>query len=67
MANANAAAERAAFFPGLSAGFGASRQQTSQTLSPVLSSPVQTFNLYTPQFTISYVPDLFGGTRRAVW
>jgi NodT family efflux transporter outer membrane factor (OMF) lipoprotein len=66
VANANAAAERAAFFPGLSAGFGASRQQTSQTLSPVLSAPIQTFNLYTPQLTISYVPDLFGGTRRTV-
>jgi len=66
VANANAAAERAAFFPGLSAGFGASRQQTSQTLSPVLSGPAQTFNLYTPQLTISYVPDLFGGTRRTV-
>ena len=66
VANANAAAERAAFFPGLSAGFGASRQQTSQTLSPVLSSPIQIFNLYTPQLTVSYVPDLFGGTRRTV-
>ena len=66
VANANAAAERAALFPGLSAGFDATRQQTSQTLSPALSSPVQTFNLYTPQLSISYVPDLFGGTRRAV-
>jgi NodT family efflux transporter outer membrane factor (OMF) lipoprotein len=66
VANANAAAERAAFFPGLSAGFDTTRQQTSQTLSPVLSSPVQTFNLYTPQLSVSYVPDLFGGTRRSV-
>jgi NodT family efflux transporter outer membrane factor (OMF) lipoprotein len=66
VANANAAAERAALFPGLSAGFGATRQQTSNTLSPVLSSPVQTFNLYTPQLSISYVPDIFGGTRRAI-
>jgi NodT family efflux transporter outer membrane factor (OMF) lipoprotein len=66
VANANAAVERAAFFPGLSAGFGATRQQTSGTLSPVLSGPAQTFNLYTPQLTISYVPDLFGGTRRTV-
>ena len=35
-------------------------------MSPVLSGPAQTFNLYTPQLTISYVPDLFGGTRRTV-
>ncbi|HVW72712.1 MAG TPA: efflux transporter outer membrane subunit [Rhizomicrobium sp.] len=66
VANANAAMERAAFFPGLSAGFDATRQQTSRTLSPVLNSPIQTFNLYTPQLTISYVPDLFGATRRTV-
>jgi NodT family efflux transporter outer membrane factor (OMF) lipoprotein len=66
VANANAAAERAAFFPGLGAGFGTARQQSSRTLSPVLASPAQTFNLYTPQLTISYVPDLFGGTRRSV-
>lgn len=66
VANANAAVERAAFFPGLGAGFNAERVQSSQTLSPVLSGPAQTFNLYTPQLTISYVPDLFGGTRRTV-
>jgi len=66
VANQNAEAERAAFFPGLSAGFGATRQQTSGTLSQVLAGPAQTFNLYTPQLTISYVPDLFGGTRRTV-
>jgi NodT family efflux transporter outer membrane factor (OMF) lipoprotein len=66
VADANAVAERAGFFPGLSAGFSAIREQSSQTLSPVLSGPTQTFNLYTPQLAISYVPDLFGGTRRTV-
>jgi len=66
IANANAAVERAAFFPGLTASFDATRQKTSDTLSPVLSTPSPVFNLYTPQLSISYVPDLFGGTRRAV-
>lgn len=66
VAQDNAAAERASFFPGLSAGFGATRQKTSGALSPVLSGPQQTFNLYTPQLSISYAPDLFGGTRRTV-
>jgi NodT family efflux transporter outer membrane factor (OMF) lipoprotein len=66
IANANAAAERAAFFPGLTGGFTATRQQETNTLAPVLNNPAPTFNLYTPQLTISYVPDLFGGTRRAV-
>jgi NodT family efflux transporter outer membrane factor (OMF) lipoprotein len=66
IANANAAAERAAFFPGLTAGFDATRQKSSNTLSPVLANPAPVFNLYTPQLAISYVPDLFGGTRRSV-
>jgi NodT family efflux transporter outer membrane factor (OMF) lipoprotein len=66
VAEENANAERASFFPGLSAGFDATRQKTSSALSPVLSGPAQTFNLYTPQLSISYAPDLFGGTRRAV-
>lgn len=66
VANANTQVERAAFFPGLSANFDATRLHPSQTLSPVLSGLAQTFHLYTPQLSISYVPDLFGGTRRAV-
>ena len=64
-ANADAAAQRAAFFPAFGAGFDATRQKTSNALSPVLSSPASTFNLYTPQVSVSYSPDLFGGTRRA--
>ena len=66
IANENAAVERAAFFPGLSAGFDATRQQTSQVLSPVLNGPAQTFNLFTPQLSLSYSPDLWGGVRRSV-
>ena len=34
--------------------------------SPTLTSGVATFALYTPQLTVSYVPDLFGGNRRQV-
>jgi NodT family efflux transporter outer membrane factor (OMF) lipoprotein len=64
-AKADAAAQRAAFFPAFGANFEATRQKTSGALSPVLASPASTFNLYTPQVSVSYVPDLFGGTRRA--
>lgn len=64
-ARADAAAQRAAFFPAFGAAFDATRQKTSDALSPVLASPASTFNLYTPQVSVSYVPDLFGGTRRA--
>jgi NodT family efflux transporter outer membrane factor (OMF) lipoprotein len=64
-ARADAAGQRAAFFPAFGAAFDATRQKTSDALSPVLASPASTFNLYTPQVSVSYVPDLFGGTRRA--
>ena len=66
IANASAEAERASFFPGLSAGVDATRQKSSGALSPVLSGPAQTFNLFTAQLSISYAPDIFGGTRRSV-
>jgi NodT family efflux transporter outer membrane factor (OMF) lipoprotein len=64
-AKADAAAQRAAFFPAFGAGFETTRQKTSDALSPVLASPSSTFNLYTPQVSVSYTPDLFGGVRRA--
>ena len=65
-ANRDADAQRAAFFPAFGAGMDATRQKSSNALSPVLSTPSSTFNLFTPQVTVSYAPDLFGGTRRAL-
>jgi NodT family efflux transporter outer membrane factor (OMF) lipoprotein len=35
-------------------------------LSPTLSNGTPLYNLFTPQVTISYVPDVFGANRRAV-
>jgi NodT family efflux transporter outer membrane factor (OMF) lipoprotein len=35
-------------------------------LSPNLTSGTALYNLYTPQVTVTYVPDLFGTNRRAV-
>ncbi|HEU0277888.1 MAG TPA: efflux transporter outer membrane subunit [Rhodanobacteraceae bacterium] len=61
-------AQRGAFFPQVSAGFDASRSKASNILAPVPNFPdvPQEFlyNLYTPQLTISYAPDLFGLNRR---
>jgi NodT family efflux transporter outer membrane factor (OMF) lipoprotein len=63
----NTAAQRGAFFPTVQAGFSASRQLNAVgVLSPNLASGTALYNLYTPQVTVSYVPDLFGGNRRAV-
>ena len=35
-------------------------------LSPTLTSGAPIFNLFTPQLSVSFVPDLFGANRRAV-
>ena len=65
-AHENASAQRGAFLPSLSAGFSASHQQQPATLAPVPSSNALQYNLYTPQLSISYMPDVFGLTRRTV-
>jgi NodT family efflux transporter outer membrane factor (OMF) lipoprotein len=66
----NVLAQRGAYFPSLSAGMGASRQKQSQVLAPVPNFPVVAsefqYNLFTPQLTISYEPDIFGLNRRTV-
>jgi NodT family efflux transporter outer membrane factor (OMF) lipoprotein len=63
-ARENAIAQRGAFFPALSAGFSASHQQQPTTLAPVPNSNVFQYDLFTPQLSISYMPDVFGLNRR---
>ena len=58
-------AQRGAFLPSVSANFSASRQRQAGSLAPVPSSNAFMYNLYTPQLSISYTPDVFGGNRRA--
>jgi len=66
-AHESTAATRGAYFPQASAGFSAYRQRNPvDVLSPTLSSGIAVFNLYTPQVTVSYVPDVFGANRRQV-
>ncbi len=61
-----ARAQAGALWPSASAGFTPSRQRISaQTTSP-LSSGESVFNLHTAQVSVSYAPDVFGGTRRAL-
>lgn len=59
-------AQRGAFLPSVAAQFQGSRQRNSATLAPPLSSNATIYSLYTPQLTVSYAPDLFGGVRRQV-
>ncbi|OOG60390.1 histidine kinase [Rhodanobacter sp. C03] len=66
VARENVLAQRGAFYPSVSASFSASRQKTPGTISPTPSSNALLYNLYTPQVSISYAPDLFGLNRRTL-
>jgi len=66
VARENVRVQEGAFFPSIGASFSASRAQTSNDLSPVPNDNIFLFNLYTPQVFVSYVPDVFGLTRRSV-
>jgi NodT family efflux transporter outer membrane factor (OMF) lipoprotein len=59
-------AQRGVYYPNISASFSASRQVQSGTVAPTLASNVLAFNLFTPEVTVSYVPDVFGLNRRTV-
>jgi NodT family efflux transporter outer membrane factor (OMF) lipoprotein len=66
-AQEDVAAQRGSYWPQLQAGFTATRQLNALgVLSPTLSTPEALFNLYTPQLTVSFAPDVFGGNRRQV-
>jgi NodT family efflux transporter outer membrane factor (OMF) lipoprotein len=55
-----------AFFPLAQASFNASRNKTAASLTPVPAGNSLYYNQYTAQLSVSYVPDVFGGTRRTV-
>jgi NodT family efflux transporter outer membrane factor (OMF) lipoprotein len=59
-------AQRGAYYPNISAGFSATRQRQAGTISPTPSSNVLLYNLFTPEVSVSYVPDVFGLNRRTV-
>ena len=65
-ARENVLAQRGAYFPNVSAGFSASRQQQSAMLAPVPNANVFTYSLFTPEISVSYVPDIFGLNQRTV-
>jgi NodT family efflux transporter outer membrane factor (OMF) lipoprotein len=56
-----------ALFPTVQAGFNASRNKTpTGTLTPAASTGNPYYSLYTPQLSVSYDLDVFGGTRRQI-
>jgi NodT family efflux transporter outer membrane factor (OMF) lipoprotein len=63
------AAQRASFLPTIQGGFSAERAKNPLgTLANPTSLPQVNpyYNLYTAQLNLSYSPDVFGGTRRAL-
>ena len=65
-ARENVLAQRGSYFPSITGSFSAARQRTSQEISPTPNSGALYFSLYTPQVSVSYVPDVFGLNRRTV-
>jgi NodT family efflux transporter outer membrane factor (OMF) lipoprotein len=63
------AAERASFFPTVQGGLTATRARNavgSISNPTVLPQQSPYYNLYTAQLSVSYLPDVFGATRRSV-
>ncbi|MBV8206847.1 MAG: efflux transporter outer membrane subunit [Acidobacteria bacterium] len=65
-ARENALAQRGAYYPNVAAGFSAQRAKTAADLSPTTASGALNFSLFTPQVSVSFVPDVFGLNRRTV-
>jgi NodT family efflux transporter outer membrane factor (OMF) lipoprotein len=59
-------AQKGAYLPSVTGGFSASRQGQSKLLAPVPNANEFTYSLFTPQLSVSYMPDVFGLNRRTV-
>jgi NodT family efflux transporter outer membrane factor (OMF) lipoprotein len=70
VARENVLAQRGAYYPSVAAGLLANRFLQPQSLAPVPNYPEVPhefqYNLFTPQVSVSYVPDVFGRNRRTV-
>jgi NodT family efflux transporter outer membrane factor (OMF) lipoprotein len=66
VARENVLAQRGVYYPSVVADFSATRQRISGQISPTLNSNAFLFNLFTPEVTVSYLPDVFGLNRRTV-
>lgn len=66
VARENVLAQKGSYYPSIAGSFSAARQKTSGEISPTPNSGALYFTLYTPQVSVSYVPDVFGLNRRTV-
>jgi len=58
--------QRGVYFPSVAGSFSATRQKQPGSLAPVPNSNVFQYNLFTPQVSVSYSPDVFGLNRRTM-
>ena len=65
-ANQAVYAQEGHFFPLVQANFNPTRQLTAGSISPVLNSGANPFNLYTAQLQVAYTFDVWGLNRRSV-
>jgi NodT family efflux transporter outer membrane factor (OMF) lipoprotein len=66
VARENMLAQRGAYYPSVTGGFSATRAKSSSEISPVTNTSALNYGLYTPQVSVSFVPDVFGLNRRTV-
>ena len=70
VARENVLTQRGVFYPSVAGSFSASRSKASELLAPAPNFPTTPqefqYNLFTPQVTVSYSPDVFGLNRRTV-
>jgi NodT family efflux transporter outer membrane factor (OMF) lipoprotein len=66
VARENVLAQRGAYYPSVAGGFSAIRAKTSSDISPVTNTSALNYSVYTPQVSVSFVPDVFGLNRRTV-
>jgi NodT family efflux transporter outer membrane factor (OMF) lipoprotein len=65
-AHENVLAQRGAYYPSVTGSFSASRQRQSGQIAPTPNSNTFLYDLFTPEVSVSYMPDVFGLNRRTV-
>ncbi|MGD0814766.1 MAG: efflux transporter outer membrane subunit [Verrucomicrobiota bacterium] len=66
VARENVKAQYGSYYPSVTGSFSAQRAKTPAVIAPVPSDNAFYYSLYTPQVSVSYVPDVFGLNRRTV-
>jgi len=64
VARENVLAHRGVYFPSVTGSFSATRQRQSELIAPTPNANVFQYNLFTPELSVSYMPDVFGLNRR---